>query len=109
MAMVNMKMDKEEAQEIAEPTASDAPQYPYGLELHLDDKALAKLGFTYPPSVGQTLTISAKVTVTSASSYQTQGNEAESSSCWQITDMEVSGGSSQSMDAKSLYPKSGML
>lgn len=103
MAMVNMKMDKEEAKEITQPEPSDAPRYPYGLEMRLDDKSLAKLGMTQPPAVGTTMTVTAKVVVTSASSYQTQGGEAEANSCWQITDMEVSADQSKPSAAASLY------
>lgn len=88
--MVSMKMDKEEAKELVSPEVGDAPEYPYGLEIRLDDKALEKLGLSAPPEVGKVMTITAKVTVTSASSYQTQGGEAEANSCWQITDMEIS-------------------
>ncbi len=103
MAMVSMKMDKEEAKEMSQPVESDAPQYPYGLELRLDDKALAKLGMTQPPAVGTSMTITARVVVTTASSYQTQGGEAESSSCWQITDMEVGADQAKPSAATSLY------
>lgn len=107
MAMVSMKMDKEEAKELTQPEPGNTPEYPYGLELHLDDKALAKLGLSQPPAVGTQLTVSARITVTSASSYQTQGGEAEASSCWQITDMEVGSGASSSADAAAkLYPAS---
>ena len=87
--MVSMKMDKEEAKEATQPDVADAPEYPYGLELRLDDKGLEKLGLASPPEVGKVMTITAKVVVTSASSHQTQGGEAEASSCWQITDMEI--------------------
>lgn len=107
MALVSMKMDKEEAKESTQPVESDAPKYPYGLELRLDDKALEKMGITKPPEVGASMTITAKVVVTSASSYQTQGGEAEASSCWQITDMEVAG--NKNTDAKTLYPNSTLL
>jgi hypothetical protein len=105
MAMVNMQMSAEEAKEQTEPTAADAPKYPYGLELRLDDDALAKLGLTQPPAVGTKLTIHCAVEVTSASSYQTQGQEAEASSCWQITDMEIRPAASTSANAAGLlYP-----
>ncbi len=103
MAMVSMKMDAEEAKEATQPAAKDAPEYPYGLELRLDDKALAKLGITQPPAVGTGLTITAKVTVVSASAYQTQGGEPETSSCWQITDMAVSGAQNAGDKAAALY------
>jgi hypothetical protein len=104
MALVNMMQSPEEAKEdyvIADP--SDAPKYPYGLEIRLDEESLAKLGMTTPPAVGTQMLITAKVTVTSASQYQTQNGEAEASSCWQITDMEVSGSPSNGNAAQSLY------
>lgn len=103
MALVSMKQSAEEAKEqsaCCEP--GDAPQFPYGLELSLDEEALAKLGITAPPAVGTTMMITAKVVVTRASSYQTQGNDPESSSAWQITDMECS--STGSTAAAALYP-----
>lgn len=93
MALVNMMQSAEEAKENSACCVGDSPdepRYPYGLELSLDEEALAKLGITAPPAVGTTMMITAKVIVTRASSYQTQGNDPESSSAWQITDMECS-------------------
>lgn len=102
MAMISMKQSAEEAKE--ECAVSCEPrEYPYGLEIRLDEESLSKLGLTAPPAVGSEMVITAKVVVTSASQYQTQGQEAESSSCWQITDMEVSGSQTRSTAAQSLY------
>lgn len=105
MALVNMKQSAEEAKENAccSPDDADLPRYPYGLELSLDEETLAKLGLTAPPAVGTTMMITAKVTVTSASQYQRQGGDAESSSCWQITDMECGSAQSDSDKATALY------
>lgn len=106
MALVNMKQSAEEAKEngcCAAPDSSDAPQYPWGLQISLDEESLAKLGMSAPPAVGSQMTITARVTVTSASQYQTQGNEKEASSSWQITDMEVSAAPSSTDAAQSLY------
>ena len=105
MALVNMKQGPEEAQEDSNPTAADQPQYPYGLEIRLDEDALAKLGITSPPAVGTEMMITCKVVVTSASSYQSQGGEQETSSCWQITDMEVSTAPQSGNAAATLYAK----
>lgn len=105
MGMVNMKTDREEAQEVTNEVAGDTPAYPYGLELRLDDKSLEKLGMAAPPAVGSVLMITARVEVTSASQHQTQDREAESSSCWQITDLEVQ---PAKRDAKAMYPNSKM-
>jgi hypothetical protein len=64
---------------------------------------LSKLGLTAPPAVGTTMMITAKVVVTRSSSYQTQGKEAESSSSWQITDLECGNAQTQNDAASALY------
>lgn len=89
--MINMKTSKEEAQEQMQPTAADAPEYPYGLTICLDEESMAKLGITELPKVGTQMQITALVTVCSTSQYSTQGGEDESNLSLQITDMEISG------------------
>ena len=89
MAMVNMKRSAEEAGEGNEATACSKSEYSYGLEIRLDEEALAKLGIGAPPAVGTVMQITASVTVSSASQNKTMDGEVEASSCWQITDMEV--------------------
>lgn len=92
--MVNMKMTKEQAAEYTASPASteDAPAYPYGLEICLDDDSLAKLGMTNPPDVGTVLTLKAQVTVTSNGVSQMQDGDKEARCSLQITDMELSDG-----------------
>lgn len=98
-----MKQDKEEAGEGMDCYYS---AYPYGLELRLDNSALAKLGLTQPPAVGTVIMIQAQVTVTEARASQDQEGEIESSSCWQITDMGIEPASSTSATAAGLlYPE----
>lgn len=87
--MVNMQMSREEAKEYTEPSVSDAPQYPYGLCLDLNDDALEKLGMKTLPAVGTEMSLMARVVVTRTSAYQTQGNESETCLGLQITDMEL--------------------
>jgi hypothetical protein len=89
MALVSMKMSREEAQEVSQPEMKDAPEYPYGLCIDLDDDALEKLGITTLPKVGSEMLINAKVVVKSVSSYDTQGGESEARASLQITDMEI--------------------
>ena len=102
-----MKASAEETQEYLNPQASDAPRYPWGLEITLCDDSLEKLGYASPPPVGTVLMVTARVEVTSSSQRQMQGGDAESSSCWQITDMEVTSGQTNT-DASTLYPNSKM-
>lgn len=98
MGMVNMAMSPEEAQEeygCCSPTTSaddvdpNAPKYPYGLQLSLDEDSLAKLGLTQPPAIGTKIRITAECTVCSTSAYQRQGGEQEQNVSLQITDMEI--------------------
>jgi hypothetical protein len=92
--MINMKMSKEEAGEYTgatSPAPGDAPAYPYGLCLYLDDDTLKKLGFTEPPPVGTELTLMAKVVVTSTGVNQQQDGDKESRAELQITYMDLAG------------------
>lgn len=100
MAMVSMKMSAKEAKEYnsAEIT-SDAPEYPYGLCIRLDDDALEKLGITSLPAVGTEMTIMAKVFVKSTSAYNRQGGEDHKDMELQITDMEIEGNQAKRNDA----------
>lgn len=105
--MVNMAMSKEETAEYAKAPVSlsdsvDAPKYPYGLSIDLDDALLEKLGIQQMPVVGGAMLMQAQVTITRVSSEQMQGGDAETRVCLQITDMELSAPGRDL--AKSLYP-----
>lgn len=90
MSMVSMKMSPEEASEqYGSSISSDAPEYPYGLCLNLDEEGIAKLGMPALPQVDQTMIITARVKVTSVSSRDTSGGDKEQSVSLQITDMEI--------------------
>jgi hypothetical protein len=88
MALVDMKMSKAEAKEQTEPTSSDLPQYPWGLNLHLDDDELEKLGVK-DLKVGSDVVITAKCSVTSSSSHKSMLGDSSSSVDLQITEMEI--------------------
>lgn len=102
--MVNMKMSAEEAKEYAGAVSpSQAPEYPYGLCIDLDDDALSKLGLAQLPEVGAEMTMMAKVIVTRVSSNKTQAGETESCVGLQITDMELNQPAGRRDIAMSLY------
>lgn len=102
--MKNMKMDEEEAKEYSPSSmASDAPEYPYGLQISLDDSSLEKLGLDKLPEVGAEIEIRAVAEVCSVSENKTYEGEVERRVCLQITDMEVGRGSTDA--AKELYGK----
>lgn len=68
---------------------SIAPDYPWGLTIHLEHDELKKLGMKALPSVGSVFGLRAKVTVTSTRSSAIDGEDAENCVDFQITDMAV--------------------
>ena len=93
MNLVNMQMSQEEAKEYTSAMPGDpgnAPRYPWGLCINLDDDSLTKLGITELPAVGSTLLLMAHVTVTSVRSSQQMDGDKESGTELQITDMALS-------------------
>lgn len=105
MALVSMKMSKKEAKEESgcTPAPDDGPRYPYGLSINLENDALDKLGIGDGVNVGDVVQITANATVQSKSGYQTMVGDPQNSLSLQITDMEVTGGSSKA--TKTLYDK----
>lgn len=104
MALVSMKMSASERKEYANETiASDAPSYPWGLCIHLDDDALNKLGLTEMPAVGTELMVMAKVVVKGTSAHARDGEMDHRSVEMQITDMELGPVASASSAATALY------
>ena len=90
--MISMKLTPAEAkQETMLAEASEAPQYPYGLSICLDDETLTKLGIDPAnlPKIGAVFYIEAKAEVCSTSQYQNQ-QDTDTSLSLQITDMSLS-------------------
>lgn len=108
MSLVNMKMSAEEAKEqYGSSPVQDAPEYPYGLSIDLDEEALAKLGMPALPQVGQKMMITARVEVRSVSQFDSQGGDKEQRVCLQITDMELGADKAQAEPEQVLYGQGG--
>lgn len=88
--LVSMKLTKSERKEMASPaeTAYDGPEYPYGLQVNLDDDTIEKLGLAMP-KVGGELTLTACVRVTSVASSEHERGSKNRSVSLQITDMAI--------------------
>ena len=86
--MKSMKLSKKAATALVECSPGDAPAYPYGLNLCLDNESLAKLGITEPPPVGTEIVLRAKAVVTSCGMRQEQDGDKRVHCDMQITDME---------------------
>lgn len=68
--LVSMKRAKDDARgdkTMPAPVEAIAPDYPYGLCLHLEDEELKKLGIDKLPDVGAEMTMTATVRVTRVS------------------------------------------
>ncbi|HLX21628.1 MAG TPA: hypothetical protein VKR23_15895 [Gaiellaceae bacterium] len=87
--------------------ATEGPLYPWGMAISLDDDALEKLGWDIKDfTVGATLTLIAKVEVTSLSSNESQGQDARQNVGLQITDCCLEDGAKKAASAASaLYDK----
>lgn len=102
--MVNMKVSPEEAkEEYSDSAMADAPEYPYGLCISLDDEALKKLGISELPQIGQVMSLAARVEVKSASGYKTMKGDIENRVELQITDMQLGSELAHSDPANKLY------
>lgn len=88
--LINMELSAKEAKAEVSPEA-DAPKYPWGLCLTLDNDALKKLNIATLPEIGSKLRLVAEVEVTGVRAYSSQQTESDTSMDLQITDMSLSG------------------
>ena len=93
VSMMRTPEDKRKDAGEAAPITSIAPDYPYGLCVHLDKDELDKLGITDLPKVGTKLNLEAAVVVTSVrqSAAMAMGQDPDESVSidLQITDLYV--------------------
>lgn len=107
MSLVSMALTAEESTAYNSPVAAspgDAPKYPYGLCLELNDETLKKLGITTLPAVGSTVLIMAHATVQSVSASQQVDGDKEQRTSLQITEMALSAPTTEDAAAK-LWPE----
>lgn len=109
--LVSMKIDpakEKEKYEAKSSTLVEAPRYPYGLCLHLDDEVVARLGLKDLPQVGKPMMLTAVVDVTSVSENEYTkeggGTEKRQSVSLQITDMALAAAEDLPAEKK-LYPE----
>ena len=91
VSMATTPAERKEANAEIAPEKDNGPIYPWGLSISLNDDVLDKLGLKLP-EVGDTMMITAKVRVTSASAreYEYDGAKKTCRDCsLQITDLGV--------------------
>lgn len=103
--LVNMKLskaDRDKSTEMVMP-AEDAPRYPWGLSVSLDNEVLEKLGMKELPEVGDELELLARVTVTRVSSTdQAEGGPSRDVGL-QMTEMALEAPTRRKSTADVLY------
>ena len=89
--LTSMKRTPEDMDDVGEnaPIEAMAPDYPYGLCIHLDRDELKKLGMKDLPKVGTEMPITAIAKVTRVSQSAVEGADEEASIDLQITDLGV--------------------
>lgn len=86
--MIEMKLDRVDAESIVA-EAPTPPEYPYGLELSLDDVALSKLGMSTLPALGTSFMLEARVKVTGVSANESLMGGSSRHVSLQICAMEL--------------------
>ena len=71
------------------PMEAMAPDYPYGLCIHMDKDELDKLGISDLPKVGTEMMLEVKVKVTRVSQSAMEGADEQTSVDFQITDIGI--------------------
>lgn len=96
MKLVSMRLPKKtkkemEKQGCCSPMGMGEDKYPWGLSINLNNESLKMLGMDPPKdlSIGDTMTIMAKVVVTSVSMRQVQSGDDDNSVGLQITDISL--------------------
>lgn len=90
--LVSMKRTPEDRRKDAgeaAPIEALAPDYPYGLCIHMDGDELDKVGMKELPAVGTEIPITVRVKVTRVSQSAVEGADEERSIDLQITDMAI--------------------
>lgn len=91
-SMVSMKRtaaDKRGDKMENSPIDAMAPDYPYGLCIHMDKDELDKLAISTLPAVGAVMTFEVKVKVTRVSQSAAENADEQTSVDFQITDIGI--------------------
>lgn len=88
--MKNMKLDGKEKRDYMNGPAAQpaAPEYPFGLRIHLDNDSIKKLGIEKLPEVGSKMKLMAIVEVCDLSEHKSLYGDNKSLGL-QITDMKL--------------------
>lgn len=93
--LVSMKMSKKESKSEFEPSLDDAPKFPFGLSIRLNNESMEKLNLGKMPKVGSEMTLTAEVNVESTEESERAGGGSRRHMTLQITSMSLDDGDIQ--------------
>lgn len=89
--LTSMKLSRDEAEDTVL-SVDEAPRFPWGLSITLDEESLSKLGIDLSNfEIGQTIEIVAVAKVESKSEHEHQDDDAHQSVGLQITELDIPG------------------
>lgn len=103
--LISLKLDEGDAEESCGPCMIEKPEYPYGLEICLDEKSLQKLGIEKLPACGDMLEVSALAKVCAVSEREFSDEKSDRRVSLQITAMAVKPAQVNEDAAEKLYGK----
>lgn len=89
MILKSLKLSKKSTETKPLEDAPERPAYPWGTEIRLEDELVDRLFGDELPDVETTMDMVARVTVSGASTSQSQGGAMRRSVSLQITDMAI--------------------
>ena len=106
--MKDMKLTAKQAKRETMPMEPQAPKYPYGLSVHLDNDSLDNLEVKSLPTVGDTFEVLARAEVKAVESRDQQGGGKRREVTLQITHMEMAPKAKDGKEAKDkIFTESG--
>ena len=103
-ALVDMKLDKSEQKRLAEPTvAAEAPEYPYGLEIQLQEDSIEKLGIKNLPKPGDKFRLYSEVVTVDVGSNANVSGKKRAHLTLQITAMVLAPAKDDKSASDALY------
>lgn len=103
MQLQDMKMNESEMKQYEGSVVADAPKYPYGLRIDLNQESLKKLGILSLPRVGDEFMLHAKVEVCCTSENENIKGEMQANVGLQIMEMALEKGPSEKSTEAQLY------
>lgn len=103
--MKDMKLSPKEQKELSEPTSMvDKPEYPWGLQLSINDEEYEKL-FSSPPQIGEVFMVQAKAKVTGINLSNREDGEDRKNVQLQIIEMGLEKEAPKKEASEAMYGK----